>query len=132
MKIENKRKLTSVFMAFGIALILLSVTMVVVTEIVEKKYKESAEEIVFLLKDTIPDAVDSVPDDRINTTMAVFQIGEEDFIGLIELPSFNKVLPVCNRWDKMKVSEYPCKYMGSVFDDCLIIGGSDNEGQFDY
>lgn len=132
MRKSGNKRLTTVIMAVGIALMILSVTMVIVTEFAEKIFKKNAESIVSELSALMPDTVDCVLDDRVNTVMPTLEIEETDFAGLIELPDFDKILPVCNEWDKTKISQFPCRYMGSVYDNSLIIGGSDNEGQFDF
>lgn len=73
-----------------------------------------------------------MPDDRIDVTMPMTEVDGLNFAGIIELPAYEALLPVYGTWDKNKVSDFPCRYMGSMYDGSLIIGGSDNVGQFDF
>lgn len=132
MRKSGNKRLTTVLMTVGIALMILSVAMVIVTEVAEKNFKKKAESIVSALSALMPDTVDCVPDDRVNTVMPTLEIEETDFVGLIELPDFDIILPICSEWNKTKISQFPCRYMGGVYEKNLIIGGNDNEGQFDF
>lgn len=132
MKKTKSKKLTSVFMIFGIILIVLSVTAVLVSEISKNNSIKNTEVIVSELRSLMPETVDCVPDDRINTVMPILQVKKDDFVGIIEVPLFGTELPLCDEWNGTRVSQYPCRYMGSTYDNSLIIGGSDNKGQFDF
>lgn len=64
--------------------------------------------------------------------MPALEINDEDFIALLEIPSYGLRLPICNIWDKEKVFTYPCRLWGSAYDGTLIVGGYDQTGQFDF
>lgn len=66
------------------------------------------------------------------TEMPVLEIQGEDFIALLEIPSYGKKWPVCGIWDKGKVTLYPCRFCGTSYNGTLIIGGYDQPGQFDF
>lgn len=132
MKKIHNTKLPSIFMVLGIVLIILSVTMVVFSEISEKKSIEKTHSIVGELKTLMPKSTNCAPDYRTNTVMPILEIKNTDFIGIIEIPAFNTALPIHSEWSTSEISQYPCRYMGSVYDDTLIIGGNDSKGQFDF
>ncbi len=130
-KAANK-KLTSILMLVGVVLIVLSLVAIVVSEIAERKAEENVKIIASKLHSLMPDAVDGAPDDRSNKIMPVLSVENKDYIGLLELNSLDITLPIGEKWDLSEISHYPCKYMGSMYDSSLIIGGSDNSGQFDF
>ncbi len=129
---KTNKKLTSVLMAIGATLIVLSVALYAFSQLSLKKSKENALKITEELLALMPEVWDSVPEERQNTAMASLEISKESFIGIIEAPAYGTALPVCAEWDSSQVSKYPCRYTGSIYSDMLIIGGSDNEGQLDF
>lgn len=131
-KKKQNKKLTLILMITGIVLIALSVAAFLISEISCEKAKKNALSITKEISDLIPEITDTVPDKRENPAMASLEISGESFIGIIEVPAYDSALPVCSIWDFSKVSAYPCRYTGSIYSDMLIIGGSDNEGQFDF
>jgi len=64
--------------------------------------------------------------------MPVLELKGEDFIALLEIPSFGLKLPVLGEWDKGKVTSYPCRFCGTSYNGNLVIGGYDQPGQFDF
>ena len=63
--------------------------------------------------------------------MPVYEIGGEEFICLLEIPIFDLTLPVSADWEKKALNAYPCRFWGSAYNDTLMVGGADTEGQFD-
>ena len=63
--------------------------------------------------------------------MPMVEINQENFVGIIEIPRFNRILPVGGIWNK-NLLKYPLVYKGSIYDRSLIIGGSDSKKQFDF
>lgn len=63
--------------------------------------------------------------------MPVLEIEGQDFSGIVDIPAFGLMLPIYNTWDSRKVTSFPCRFYGTVYDGSLIVGGSDQEGQFD-
>lgn len=131
MKRKNKI-FTAVLLFAGIALIVLSCAFYIIFQISLERSKENAQKITDELSLLMPEIVDAAPELRQNTAMPSLEISKENFIGILDVPSYSSTLPVCDSWNSSKVSKYPCRYTGSVFSDMLIIGGSDNEGQLDF
>lgn len=132
MKNTANKKFTSILIFIGIALILVAVGLVVSSHLGSKKAQTNVKEIVSKMYSLMPDVKNSAPDNRSNTTMPMFEIDGENFVGIIEVPNFSKSLPIYGKWEASRVTDYPCKYLGSMYDGSLIVGGSDNEGQFDF
>ena len=62
--------------------------------------------------------------------MSVLSIDGVDFVGILEVPKFGSALPICADWGK--VSQYPCRLGGSVYDRTIQIGGTSQKGQYDF
>ena len=62
--------------------------------------------------------------------MPVFSTNGVDFVGIIEMPRYGSVLPVCANWGK--TYKYPCLFDGSVYNRTLQIGATSQKGQYDF
>lgn len=82
------------------------------------------------LQAIIPMPQDAVPEERRDNTMSVLSVDGIDFIGIIEMPRYGSVLPVCADWGK--ASKYPCRFNGSVYDGTIQIGATTQQGQYDF
>ena len=78
----------------------------------------------------IPEPQDVVPEERRDNTMSVLSVDGTDFVGLIELPRYESVLPVGADWGES--SKYPSRFGGSVYDGSLQIGATTQNGQYDF
>lgn len=130
---KSKSNLITAFLSFlGIILILGAVSLTVFQSVGQKKTAENNRRIVQNLYTLMPVVHTGVQDDRVDMNMPMLEIGGENFVGIIEIPLYEKQLPVCGIWNRHKVSSFPCRYYGNLYDRSLIIGGSDAAGQFDF
>ena len=127
----SDKKITSIALIAGIVLVILSSTLVAIHHFSQTNSGKQAQKIVEEMKAVIPEEETGVPDGRADVEMPVMQISGNDFIGYIEIPEYNKSLPVCSEWSKYKASDFPCRLKGSMYDGTLIIGSVENTGQFD-
>ena len=72
-----------------------------------------------------------VMDTYLNMDMPVMELNGQDYIGVVEIPAFGLSVPIGSSWDAGKVTSFPCRFWGTVYDGSLVIGGSDQPGQFD-
>lgn len=82
------------------------------------------------LRSLIPEPQAAVPEERRNNTMSVLSVDGIDFVGLLELPRYESVLPVCADWGK--TSRYPCHFTGSIYDGTMQLGATTQKGQYDF
>ncbi len=127
-----KLKLSDVGIIIGVLLVAASFVILIFSQITQKTAIRNAKDTVLVLQDLMPDTHTAAPDDRANTIMPAVEVNNESLVGIMEIPKYNTELPIRETWDKNKVSKYPCRYLGSIYDGSLIIGGSDNKGQFDF
>ena len=53
--------------------------------------------------------------------MPVITIEQEDYIGTLSIPSLDLTLPVLDDWSYPKLKKAPCRYVGSVYQDDMVI-----------
>lgn len=131
----NNKKRSGVTLAIailGIVLMLAGVGTLGVSRLNQRKSIENAADTVTTIRSLIPEIKGAVSGERYDYTMPMLEIGGENFIGIIEIPLYNTCLPICGTWNKSDINKYPCRFTGSAYDGSLVIGGSDNKGQFDF
>ena len=92
--------------------------------------EQKAKEYVSVIRELIPEPQGAVPEERRDNTMSTLSIDGTDFVGILELPRFESVLPVCAKWGSP--AKYPCRFSGSVYDRTMQIGGTSQKGQYDF
>ena len=92
----------------------------------EQKSKEYAA----VIRELIPEPQGAVPEERRDNAMATLSVDGTDFVGLLEIPKYDSVLPVCDDWGNP--AKYPCRCNGSVYDRTMQIGGTSQKGQYDF
>ena len=130
MKKTANKKFTVILTCIGVMLILAAVGLMLFSHLGGKNAQTNAKEIVNKMYTLMPDVKNSAPDGRSNVNMPMLEIDGADFVGIIE--ASENTLPIYCKWDSSEVTKYPCRYTGSMHDGSLIIGGSDNKGQFDF
>lgn len=92
--------------------------------------EQKAKEYVNVIRELIPESQGAVPEERRDSTMSTLSIDGTDFVGILELPRFESVLPVCAEWGNP--AKCPCRFSGSVYDRTMQIGGTSQKGQYDF
>jgi len=88
--------------------------------------------IVKKIEAALPERSAGIIEKRADNTMPSVEIDKTDFIGLLALPERNITLPVGAVWDSSGRGFRPAKFLGSVYDGSLIIGGAFQTGNFDF
>lgn len=130
--VKVKKIVATVLRIIGCAMIILSVSYIIISTIQQNNAVQKVEEITSAIHDVLPDVTISVPQQTSNPQMPVMEIDHQNFIGLIEASGYSNQLPIYSSWSPNKISSYPCRFSGSVYSNNLIIGGSSNTGQFDF
>ena len=92
--------------------------------------EQKAADYVQTIRTLIPQPQSAVPEERRDNAMPILSVDGTDFMGILEIPSYDSALPVCAAWGK--VTKYPCCLDGSVYDRTLQIGGTTQKGQYDF
>lgn len=80
--------------------------------------------------DLTPPPQDAVLEERSDNTMSVLSVDGTDFVGILEIPGYDSVLPVGADWGNS--SKYPCRFGGSIYDGTMQIGATTQKGQYDF
>ena len=91
---------------------------------------KKAEYYVNTLHSLMPEPRGAVPEERRDNTMSTLSMDGIDFVGLLEIPRYGSVLPVCADWGIP--AKYPCQFYGSIYDRTMQIGGTSQKGQYDF
>lgn len=82
------------------------------------------------LRQLMPQSQNAILEERRDNTMSVLSVDGVDFVGIVELPQYGSVLPVCGHWGR--TSRYPCRFGGSIYDGSLQIGATTQPGQYSF
>ena len=82
------------------------------------------------LRQLMPQPQNAVPEERRDNTMAALSVDGLDFVGILELPRYGSILPVCGNWGR--AFQYPCRFGGSIYDGSLQIGATTQAGQYSF
>lgn len=92
--------------------------------------EQKVKEYVSVIRELIPEPQGAIPEERRDNTMSTLSIDGKDFVGILELPRYESVLPVCAEWGKP--AKYPCRFSGSIYDRTMQIGSTSQKGQYDF
>lgn len=126
------RRNGKLFFAAGCLLVLCSVALLAFFRFRTEQARKTTAEIVQTLESILPARREGVMDSFQDMDMPALELDGEDFVAVVDIPAFGVTLPVCARWDEGKVTSYPCRFWGTVYDGSLIVGGYDQPGQFDF
>jgi len=114
----------------GVCLLVVAIGVLIVWQWSIHTYAEKAEYYVNTLRTLIPEPQGAIPEERRDNTMSTLSIDGIDFVGLLEIPCYGFVLPVCGDWETP--DQYPCQFDGSIYNRTMQIGGTSQKGQFDF
>lgn len=128
---EQKRSIVRrICLLAGICMLAAAALMMVSWQRGMRVSQQQAADYVHTLRTLLPEPQSAFPEERSNNAMPVLALDGRDFIGIVEMPRYGSALPVCADWGR--VSQYPCRFDGSIYDGTLQIGGSSQRGQYDF
>ena len=130
MKNQKRSVFQKICLLAGIGLILAAVVVFLSWQRGIHTSEQQANAYVHTLRMLMPEPQGAVLEERNNNDMAVLSIEGTDFVGILEMPLYESVLPVCADWGQL--SRYPCCFSGSLYDRSLQIGGTSQKGQYDF
>ena len=127
----KKRKI-SVLLIIGICLIAVSLGLLVYTRISAYTGNSNSRSVAEKISEGLPERTAGIPLSHSITAMPAREINGRDYVALIDIPAYDLTLPVADKWDSSKLHSSPIRFSGSAYDNTLVIGGSDNEGQLSF
>lgn len=134
-----KSKVGITLMTIGAMLIVSALSLVVYNIYTDKAAEKQSHNIIVTLEEEIskhtPNNTDlydigSVNYDNGDSEAGTIVINNNEYIGIIYIPTINIKLPVMKEWnyDNLKIS--PCRYTGNVSEDNLIIAAHNYSSHF--
>lgn len=130
MKSLNSGLVRKICLFTGVALLAAGIAVLVFWQWGLYSSREKAKHYTQALLEIIPQPVSAIPEERRDNAMPTLSVEEVDFVGIIEMPRYDSILPVCANWGK--TSKYPCRLEGSVYDKSIQIGATSQKGQYDF
>ena len=127
---KNKTTLLKVCITTGICLVVAGALALVFWQGNITLSKQKAESYVSALTALIPEPQGATAEERRDNNMSVLSIDGKDFVGMLEMPRYELVLPICAEWKN--INRCPCRFSGSVYDKSMQIGATTQNGQFDF
>ncbi len=157
-----RKKAGYVIIAIGITLLMAALSLLVYNEYQGKKAEESATYYLGEVKELVAEAAKSddngeetkpdsseKPDEEPEEggsseeeepteeepepkEMKVVTIEGYDYIGYVSIPSLGLELPVMAEWNYKRLKVSPCRYVGSTFEDNLVIAAHNYKRHFKY
>ena len=116
----------SICILSGIAMLIAALILIIcnVSEGIQAG-KASQEVMVVLEEKIIPQTTisEQTLDSDANEKELTTVIDGNDYIGVLEIPSLELVLPVISELDDVKLKTAPCRYSGSYYTDDMVISG---------
>lgn len=121
-----------ILLTLGCFLVVLSGVSMVMLHVHTNYAKQKNDEVILVMETIFADPVQNSVDVLWDEEMPSLEIDGEDYIALLKIPAFGVKVPVCASWDKWNIMNHPCRLLGNAYNGTLIIGGSDQNGQFDF
>ena len=129
MKKTNKFSLKKLCLLVGVALVIAGVALLVFWQWSIHSAVAKNQSYLSAIKASIPTPQGAVLEERGDNTMPVLSVEDKDFVGILEMPSYNLSLPVGAEWGS--TTKHPCRFSGSLYDSTIKIGATSGKGQFD-
>lgn len=130
MKQKEKNVMQNLCVLIGICLLAAALVMTLLWQWNTRVSRQQSQAYADTLRSLIPGPQSAVPEERRDNTMPVLSLEGEDFIGILEFPRYDSVLPVGAEWGRS--ASYPCCLDGSIYDKTIQIGGTSQTGQYDF
>ena len=122
MKRTNRKKRAALLcMAAGLVLIAAALALLLYNRWDANRAYEASEEVAAQLVEEIP--VGGEQDWDPYREPDTIEVDGNGYIGILEIPSVNLVLPVMDRWDYARLKIAPCRYTGSYLTNDMVIAG---------
>ena len=116
----------------GVCLILAALLILLGSQIQARSAAQDARAIYDRVDALLPPRSPGIPGLFADPAMPVLELDGTDLCGILEIPAYGARLPIANTWRSGDTRKYPCRFLGSVYDNTLVIGGSDQIGQLDF
>lgn len=118
----NKSKISLLLIITGSLLVSISLGLIIYNNYVDKLAGQESEKIVKIIEKQLHDNTETKKQIAFNN----------DYFGIIEIPSLNLKLPIMKEWSYDKLKTSPCIYYGSIKTNNLVICAHSYKSLFRY
>lgn len=119
------------FVFCGAVLVFCSMAIMLILQISTNNAQKRMDDMVAQIERVLPSESIGVTDNFSSMQMPSFELDGKNIIAVLQIPDLNVKLPIGSSWNKRKLTSFPQRFSGTVYDGSLVIGGCDREGQFD-
>ena len=130
MKHQTRTILQKICILAGVGLVLTAGAIMVYWQWSIHTSAQHSRDCVQALGTLIPEVQNAALEERQDNTMAVMGLDGTDYVGILEFPLCDSVLPVCGDWGNPVRS--PRRLGGSIYDGTIQIGATSQRGQYDF
>lgn len=130
MKKQTKPIINRLCLWVGVSLLVVAVVVLFSWQWGIHTWQQKTADCVHTVLSLIPEPKNAALEERRDNTMPVLSVEGTNFVGILEMPKFDSLLPVCADWGD--VEKYPCSFSGSVYDHTIQIGATSQKGQYDF
>ena len=115
----------------GSLLVFCSLALMLFSQVKADVAQKDIADLLSRLEEILPSGSVGTPDSFSSNEMPVLEIDKKNVVAILHFTESDLSLPVMGTWNKNALTSYPHRFSGSVYDGSLIVGGSDQKGQFD-
>ncbi|MBQ2881351.1 MAG: sortase [Clostridia bacterium] len=117
-----------------LGIVFISISFILMVFMLVREYMGSANSktIITEMEKLLPIRTQGLPEIYSNNNMPTLEINGIDYVAMIEIPSFDIILPITDKWDANNLPDSPSRFEGSVYNHTMVIGGADNSHQFGF
>lgn len=130
MKKLNKPVISKVCILVGVCLFIVGTLLLISWQWNIHSSIKKSEYYIQTIRSIIPSPQGVSPQQHSDNTMPVLSVDGVDFVGILEIPRYESVLPVCADWGD--ITKYPCRFNGSIYNRTMQIGATSQKGQYDF
>lgn len=127
-----KKRRYSVLMIAGCCLVLASVILFAGIQLAQYLGAQHSRQVLTKLQQILPERTPGDAGMHAGSDMPVLEVDGVDYAAVLEIPAFGVELPVTDGWDSKNLYCAPSRFLGSAYDQTLVIGGADSGGQFSF
>ena len=126
-KTKRKKRAALLCLSIGLALILAALALILYNRWDANRAYEASEEVAAQLVEEIPVGGEQNrgqdPEWNPYREPEAIEVDGNGYIGILEIPSINLVLPVMDQWDYTRLKIAACRYTGSYLTNDMVIAG---------
>lgn len=130
MNTKKSIRFRSVCIYGGCILIVFALILLILWQISIYKAAETNAKNTASILELIPNPEAAVLESRNDNKLPILSISGTDYVGILEFPAYDSILPVQANWNKALPS--PAVYEGSIYDRSMIIGATTQYGQYSF